>query len=237
MQLSLCKLTKRPKATSAPRPIAPRPPPLYTFFDASRHTVFQTDTRLICSFCSASVPTRNRAQAVAWLQSPCTPTVVRIGTKSTHPTHTLRSLRGVLFCVKCGAVTTQQLKALAAPCRCSTAAYAPPHAKTTLKRLANGDLPHGVKLNNSMWSTIWHKAWDRMVDSSRTSQASSLSVTHSEPLPPFSFLFCLPILFSNSPPPPPPPDSFMSFWLFCTMSFYVTPRHRFKKDEKAIINA
>ena len=91
-----------------------------------------------------------------------------IGTKSTHPSHTLRSLRGVLFCIKCGAITTQQLKALAAPCRCSTAAYAPPHAKTSLKRLANGDLPHGVKFNDSLWSTIWLKAWDRMVDSSRS---------------------------------------------------------------------
>ena len=74
----LCRLSKRPKATSAPRPHIPRPPPLYTFFDASRHTVFQTDTRLICSFCRASVPTRDRAQAETWLQSPCTPSVVRI---------------------------------------------------------------------------------------------------------------------------------------------------------------
>ena len=112
----LCHQTKHKQSIQESKPpVQARPPPLYTLFDASRHTVFCANNRLHCTYCQASVPTRSRQEAVAWLDSPCNCSIVKIGNKYTHHTHSIQSLKGLVFCVKCGLFSTQQLKGLAEP--------------------------------------------------------------------------------------------------------------------------
>ena len=83
----LCQLPKRTKAEAKPAQPSPRPPPLYTLFDASPHIVFQVENRLCCLFCKASVPTRQRTEAKEWLNTHCRCTVLKIGgNKYTHYT-------------------------------------------------------------------------------------------------------------------------------------------------------
>ena len=166
----LCNLPARQLGTHRPQrqPRIPHPPPLYTKFDASRHQVFEVDGRLHCTYCQSSVPTRNRLDADAWLDTNCNCKVVRVGNKYTHSTHNIQSLKGLIFCVKCGLLATQQLKGLADPCQCTNAAYAKPHAKVTLRRLARGLLPHG--LSSAHAHAQWKLAWAAMRDKTLAAQ-------------------------------------------------------------------
>ena len=140
--------------------------------DASRHTVFEADGRLCCTYCQASVPTRSRHEAEAWLQTSCNCRTTKIGNKYTHHTHSITILKGIVFCVKCGHIATQQLKGLADPCLCPSAAYAQPHAKVNLRRLAKGDLPHGLKPKSSQWQAAWQQTWNSMRDQALTAHGS-----------------------------------------------------------------
>ena len=142
-------LTRLPKRANRPPNYLNLPkssllPYIHTSYN-SQHVVHETQGRLHCCYCRASVPTRSRAETLEWLSSKCICTSVRIGNKYTHHSHNIRSLKGIIFCTKCGLLASQQLKGLAKECQAPTAHYAKPHAKVNLRRLARGILPHGYQ--------------------------------------------------------------------------------------------
>ena len=91
--------------------------------------------------------------ARTWLQGECVAiqqprvaeslikTPVRIGSKSTHPSHKLSCYRGLFFCVKCGYTGSLKLQKLAEPCEGIIKA----HGKRVLDSIAKGRLPPSVK--------------------------------------------------------------------------------------------
>ena len=60
------------------------------------------------------------------------------GDKSIHCSHNIYSYRGLIYCLKCGAVGTNQIRLLAKPCE-------PPNSnrKSALNRILAGKLPQG----------------------------------------------------------------------------------------------
>ena len=96
----------------------------------TQHTICADGTRVSCSVCLSSYRISDSA-CKDWLKSPCTAmrpphykhthidelTSIHIGNNTIHVSHNLFKYRGLLYCLKCGALGTKQVRHLAKPCQ------------------------------------------------------------------------------------------------------------------------
>ena len=145
----LTSLPNRPKQPKVNSFIKPKSDKLETSIAASPHSVSHIGGRVSCTQCHNSFSSTD-PNALKWLGTPCIPTPfyhmplrispVHIGNQNTHSSHHLFSLRGLIFCKKCGFFTQgATLKRLAAPCNSPTA-----HGIAARNKLQSGSLPAGV---------------------------------------------------------------------------------------------
>ena len=116
---------------------------------ATDHNLVEDDKApgdLCCIDCLARVP-RNSRCAADFPKSKCdrslydkpiayVPLVVTIGSRLTHPTHTLKLYGGVFICINCGSVARSNLSNLGRPCFAPTTA-----GKNNLKAYGKGKAP------------------------------------------------------------------------------------------------
>ena len=96
----------------------------------TQHTVCADGHRVSCSVCLNSYSATDRA-CKDWLRSPCIAirsphckhtriheyAGIHIGNNTIHVSHNLYKYRGLLYCLKCGALGTKQVRLLAKPCQ------------------------------------------------------------------------------------------------------------------------
>ena len=100
----------------------------------TQHTVCTDGTRVSCSVCLSSYKVSDSA-CKDWLSSQCVSirsshgghtkiddtASIHIGNKTIHVSHNLFKYRGLIYCLKCGALGTMQVRYLARPCQPPTA--------------------------------------------------------------------------------------------------------------------
>ena len=146
----LCHLPNRKQAAKALPRIKES---LDSLIAMSSHVCVETAGSISCARCRNSFSRTNVQVCRDWILSPCkaigsavdapTPVVygVHLGTQNAHHTHNLFVYHGVIFCHKCGAMTSGQLlNHLARPC-------APPTewGRRNLAALSAGKLPPKLK--------------------------------------------------------------------------------------------
>jgi hypothetical protein len=118
--------------------------------DSSHNAVIKGD-RVTCTACLDSFRIKDPAFQ-PWLSGLCTPSpithrpghypsnkVLHVGNKYAHPSHILKTYRGLVYCAKCGCRATNQVRLMGNRCL-------PPgrHGKTTLKAILSDRLPPGM---------------------------------------------------------------------------------------------
>ena len=127
---------------------------MQTHISNSSHQIVQTQSRLKCTMCLNSYSI-TEAACKQWLASPCSGGTVaphanhikinnqngiHIGNRVIHVSHNLYKCRGLIYCLKCGAIGTNQVRLLAGVCEEPTIT-----GLRTLKALQKGKLPDGLK--------------------------------------------------------------------------------------------
>ena len=118
--------------------------------ESTMHALVQAGNVVRCGICNASQSICNSKEFRNFLLGDCKPVKVnkdtRVGSpilfngRPTHPSHHLRCMRGLFYCVKCGAIAGKRLKLLAIECKERKSYY----GKANLDRLAAGLLPKKV---------------------------------------------------------------------------------------------
>ena len=117
---------------------------------SSHSTVIKGD-RVTCTACLDSFRIKDPAFQ-PWLAGLCTPSptthrpghystnkVLHVGNRFAHPSHKLKTHRGLVYCARCGCRATNQVRLMGNQCL-------PPgrHGKTTLKAILADRLPPGL---------------------------------------------------------------------------------------------
>jgi hypothetical protein len=97
---------------------------------STQHTICTDGTRVSCSVCLNNYKVSDGA-CRDWLRSPCVAiksphfghtkiddtASIHIGNNTIHVSHNLFKYRGLIYCLKCGALGTTQVRYLARPCQ------------------------------------------------------------------------------------------------------------------------
>ena len=143
----ICSKTNRKKEKKT-RTERIRQLPLKSQIENSLHTLFEVDNRLVCTTCQQSVTITSIKAAVWWAHTACRRrdaklrigVCMHIGKQTTHHSHMLALHRKVLYCISCGAYSSNRhLILLARPCRPGTA-----HGLACLESFRRDKLPPGL---------------------------------------------------------------------------------------------
>ena len=155
----------RTDPTRDPTGVPPHPTPtLQSAVLRSTHVITNDGSRLRCLRCLSTQPAKNSLTVRHWLASPCATCLplgsqgigaelggdrriplprrftVRYGMRSSHVSHWLTTLKGLVFCSRCGLWAGQRLRRLASPCSAPTTS-----GSLALKRITRGQLPWGLR--------------------------------------------------------------------------------------------
>ena len=150
LAIILCNLPNRPRQPKPP--ITPRID-VDSVMGQSQHVAYESGSRVWCARCRSSFKRSPVGPLVEWLRSPCSAIgtdvdrpvplpyeVCHIGNQTVCYSHSLRVLRGLLFCAKCGAISQGgKLGKLGRDC-----APPGPYGLRNKKYLLQGRLPPGV---------------------------------------------------------------------------------------------
>ena len=117
------------------------------------HGIVQAQSRLSCTMCMNSFISSD-ASCKQWLSSPCSriafaPHIthvkinyqdsIHLGNRVIHVSHNLYKYRGLIYCLKCGAIGTNQVGILAD--QCEELIFI---GTRTFRYIVNGKLPPGI---------------------------------------------------------------------------------------------
>lgn len=138
----------RDKEVKAPRP---SPPSLDVLFPLTSHVLYHKDGRTGCARCHSCYKDTDPS-LIYWLKCQCRVLhthldrpipiphdQIHMGNKDTHTSHKLYTLKGLVFCRKCGGGSVSRLHKLGHPCLPPTES-----GKLALAALLAGKLPPGV---------------------------------------------------------------------------------------------
>ena len=140
----------------APPRIRPDKPSLDSLLAHSEHIVYLADSGSYnCVQCRGSMSDTNPLFR-DWICEPCLPSAkedklrpskiiypVQVGSSVTHSSHKLFSLKGLIYCNKCGYLASQKLHNLALPCPIEAGDALGKYGHRNLQALRNGKLPPG----------------------------------------------------------------------------------------------
>ena len=141
------------KATYDKKHRTPKPqtPTLDDIIQASHHHLVESGLSFRCLQCSGSV-SRHSPNLKNWLKAKCDVAqyddsekhvpipswhLVQIGNCIPHVSHELFSLKGIIFCMKCGSFGAKKCRLLAHECR----KFCTVNSQVALDRLTHGQLP------------------------------------------------------------------------------------------------